>query len=436
MPYQTNLNPEITPIGSLPPLGVVPKTMHAQTIREQRFGNPSNAFQSEIVPVPEIGPKEVLVAVMAAGVNYNNVWAAQGHPVNVIAHRARKGQTEDFHIGGSDAAGIVYRVGSEVNNVKLGDEVVIHCMQWDLDDPFIRAGGDPLLAPSSQVWGFEQNWGSFAQFCKVQERQCLPKPEHLSWVESASYLLCGMTVQRMVHRWQPNRIKPGDVVLVWGGAGGLGVVAIQLARLNNAIPIAVVSDDERGRQCMGIGAEGYINRKAFNHWGPLSRDINDKHVFNHWCREAKNFGRAIWEIAGRGNNPDLVIEHPGESTMPTSLFVCKPGGMVVTCAGTSGYAATLDLRFLWMRSKRLQGSHAGDDDEASHFNQLVAAKKVKPCVSRAYGFEETGRCHQLMSENRHPLGNMVILVGANTEIGESNISSLELNNQIGGSLLV
>ncbi len=404
--------PDLLPLGELPPLGVVPKRMHAQVIRRERFGSPQSAFQVEVVDVPEIGPDEVLVAVMAAGINYNNVWASRGYPVDVIARRQAAGEREDFHIGGSDASGIVYQVGAAVRHVKVGDEVVLHCVQWDQRDPWIEAGKDPLYAPSARIWGFESNWGSFAQFTKVQARQCQPRPRHLSWAEAASYLLCGMTVYRMLHHWQGNTLSEGDVVLVWGGAGGLGVLAIQLARLGGGLPVAVVSSDERGKACMKLGAVGYINRSRFQHWGPLTTEINDEAAFAAWTKEARKFGRALWEIVGRDKSPQIVIEHPGEQTLPTSLFVCATGGMVVTCAGTTGYNATLDLRYLWMRQKRLQGSHAGDDHEAARFNALVLDRKIDPALSHVFSFEQTAECHQRMAENSHPPGNMAILVGA------------------------
>src|SRR5690606_22943622 len=114
-------------LGEVPPLGEVPTRMHAQLIRRERFGEPKTAFQIEQVPVPELGPRDVLVYVMAAGVNYNNVWAALGIPIDVIKTRQKAGEKEDFHIGGSDASGVVWKVGKDVTNVKVGDEVVIHC---------------------------------------------------------------------------------------------------------------------------------------------------------------------------------------------------------------------------------------------------------------------------------------------------------------------
>lgn len=410
----TNL-PESVPIGELPPLGVVPKKMYAQVIRPERYGEPTKAFQEELIDVPALQPDEVLVAVMAAGVNYNNVWAALGYPVDVIGARNKKGEPEKFHIGGSDASGIVYAVGSDVKNVKVGDEVVLHCGIWTKEDPWVKAGNDPMFAPSQLIWGYETNWGSFAQFCKVQDHQCLPKPKHLNWEEAAAYMLVGATAYRMLHHWKPNDVKPGDVVLIWGGAGGLGAMAIQIVKAAGGVPIAVISSDDKIEFCKKLGAAGTINRNKFKHWGALTTDINKPEVFVDWTKAAREFGKAIWEIAGKGNNPRIVFEHPGESTIPTSVFVCETGGMVVICAGTTGFNATVDLRYLWMRQKRLQGSHFANDDNCKGLNDLVIDKKVDPCLSRVFDFNETGACHQLMKDNKHPAGNMSILVGAKTK---------------------
>ncbi|TGL60181.1 crotonyl-CoA carboxylase/reductase [Leptospira ognonensis] len=407
-------NVEIVPVGELPPVGVVPKKMHAQVIRPERYGEPTKSFQSEVIDVPEIAPNEVLVAVMSAGVNYNNVWAALGYPVDVIAARNKKGEPEKFHIGGSDASGIVYKVGSEVKNVKIGDEVVVHCAMWDPKDPWVLAGKDPMYAPSQIIWGYESNWGSFAQFCKVQDHQCLPRPKHLTWEASAAYMLVAATAYRMLHHWKPNDVKPGDVVLIWGGAGGLGAMAIQIVKAAGGIPIAVVSSDDKFEFCKNLGAAGVINRNHFKHWGAITSDINKPEEFGKWTKDAREFGKAIWDIAGKGKNPQIVFEHPGESTLPTSVFVCETGGMVVICAGTSGFNATADLRYLWMRQKRLQGSHFANDENCQDLNQLVIDKKVDPVLARTFAFNETGECHQLMRENKHPAGNMSILVGAKT----------------------
>ncbi len=398
-------------LGQAPPLGHVPTQMHAQVIRAERFGEPRDAFQPEVVPVPTLGPRDVLVYVMAAGVNYNNVWAAMGIPVDVIKARQKKGEAEAFHVGGSDASGIVWQVGTDVKNVKVGDEVVLHCGMWDPADPHVVAGRDPMLAPSQIIWGYESNWGSFAQFTRVQDHQCVPKPAHLTWEEAAAYMLVAATAYRMLHGWPPNTVGPGDPVLVWGGAGGLGSMAIQIVRAAGGRAIAVVSGDDKIEYCKRLGAVGVIDRRKFSHWGKLPR-WSDDIEYGQWLMGARAFGKAFWDALGEKKSPTIVFEHPGETTLPTSCFMCETGGMVVICAGTTGYNATLDLRYHWMRQKRLQGSHFANDAQAVGVNQLVIDRKVDPCLARTFPFAGTGACHQLMRDNQHPSGNMAILVGA------------------------
>ena len=397
-----------------PPVGTVPSTMLAQVIRPERYGEPRQAFAIEEIPTPQPGPGEALVYVMAAGVNYNNVWASLGTPVDVVRARQKAGMPEPFHIGGSDASGIVWAVGEGVTNVKVGDEVVVHCGQWKDDDPFIRAGGDQITAPSARIWGYETNWGSFAQYTLVQAHQLLPKPPSLSWAAAAAYMLVGATAYRMLCGWPPHTVQKDDVVLVWGGSGGLGCQAIQIATARGGIVVAVASGKERGEFCMSLGARGYIDRKNFDHWG-LPPDWRDNDAYGEWAAGARAFGKAIWDVVGEKRNPRIVFEHPGEATIPTSIFVCDNGGMVVICAGTTGYHAAVDLRYLWMRSKRLQGSHFANDQHSAELNEMVTRGEVDPCLRKTFAFEGVGEAHQLMYENRHPMGNMAILVGARDE---------------------
>jgi crotonyl-CoA carboxylase/reductase len=402
---------ELTPLGEMPPLGTVPERMLAQVIRPERYGDPAQAFAVEELATPKPGPGEALVYVMAAGVNYNNVWAALGRPVDVVKARLKAGETEPFHIGGSDASGIVVAVGEGVENVTVGDEVVAHCGVWDPHDPWITSGGDPIVAPSARIWGYETNWGSFAQYTRVQAHQLLPKPPQLSWAEAAAYMLVGATAYRMLCGWPPHNVRAGDVVLIWGGSGGLGSQAIQIAKAKGGIPVAVASGKERGEYCVHLGAAGYIDRRDFDHWG-LPPHWKDGEAFGKWTEGARAFGTAIWDVLGEKRNPRLVFEHPGESTIPTSIFVCDNGGMVVICAGTTGYHAVVDLRYLWMRQKRLQGSHFANDEQAAALNRMVIDGEVDPCLAQTFPFAEVGAAHQLMYQNIHPTGNMAVLVGA------------------------
>jgi crotonyl-CoA carboxylase/reductase len=398
-------------IGELPPVGEVPKRMWAQVIRQDRFGDPQTAFGVEEVDVPPLAPDQVLVAVMAAGINFNNVWAARGLPIDVIRVRQKAGEPWDFHIGGSDASGTVYAVGEAVHEVAVGDEVVIHHGWWDADDPWIAAGKDPMLAPSARIWGYETNFGSFGQFTVAQAHQCLPKAPQLSWEEAAAATLVGTTAYRMLHGWPPNTLRSGEPVLVWGGSGGLGTQAIQLAAAAGAQPVAVVSDDERGEYCKKLGAVGYVNRREFSHWGtaPHWEDADGQ---KEWTGGARAFGAKVWEVLGERRNPTIVFEHPGEATIPTSIFVCEAGGMVVVCAGTTGYSAVVDLRYHWVRQKRLQGSHGTNDQQARAYNDLVERGVIDPCLGKLYRFEEIPDAHDEMERGVDVFGNRVALVGA------------------------
>ena len=392
-------------IGEIPPLGHVPRNMYAWVIRRERHGEPMVAMQQEVVSTPELDSHEVLVLVMAAGVNYNGIWAALGKPVSVFdVHKA------DYHVAGSDASGIVWATGSRVKRWKVGDEVVVHCNQDDGDDEECN-GGDPMNSPSQRIWGYETPDGSFAQFCRVQARQLMPRPRHLTWEESGCYVLTLATAYRMLFGHPPHALKPGDNVLVWGGAGGLGSMAIQIIAASGANPIAVISDEEKREFVVSLGARGAINRKQFDCWGQLP-DIADAEGYGAYMKKVREFGKAIWAITGKGNDVDIVFEHPGEATFPVSAFVVKRGGMVVICAGTSGYNLTLDARFFWMRQKRMQGSHFANLKQASAANQMVVTRKVDPCMSEVFAWQDIPRAHDKMRKNQHRPGNMAVLVQA------------------------
>ncbi|MFB6824908.1 crotonyl-CoA carboxylase/reductase [Streptomyces virginiae] len=407
-----NVSKPLYEVGEIPPLGEVPRQMYASLIREDRFGEPLKAFQTEVIDVPRPGRGQVLVYVMAAGINYNNVWASLGEPVNVISMRQKTlGASEDFHVGGSDGSGVVWAVGEGVKNVKVGDEVIMSGAQWDETSEDARLGASGPTSKSMKAWGYETNYGSFAQYALVDEIQCHPKPSTLSWEHAGSFLVTAATAYRQLCGWDPHTVRPGDPVLIWGGAGGLGSMAIQIVNYRGGIPIAVVSDDERGAFCMELGAKGVINRKDYDHWGRLP-DVEDTRATEAWNSEARRFGKKIWEILGERRAPRIVLEHSGQDTLPTSMFVCDNGGMVAICGGTSGYNGDLDLRYLWMRSKRLQGSHASDTAQNREVIELMGRGVLDPLVTYCGTFDDIGRAHQLLFDNAHPMGNMAVLVNA------------------------
>ncbi len=390
-------------VGEIPPLGHVPKNMYAWAIRQDREGSPETAMQVEVVPTWELDSHDVLVLVMAAGVNYNGIWASLGTPVSMFdVHK------HDLHVAGSDASGIVWAVGSKVKRWKVGDEVVVHCNQDDGDDEECN-GGDPMFSQSQRIWGYETPDGSFAQFCRVQDRQLLSRPKHLTWEESASYTLVLATAYRMLFGHRPHILRPGHNVLVWGASGGLGSMAVQLCATAGAHAIGVVSEDDKRDFVMQLGAKGVLNRKDYKDcWGQLPK-VNTPE-FNDWMKAARKFGKGIWNITGKGVNVDCVFEHPGESTFPVSTFVVKKGGMVVICAGTTGYNLTMDARYMWMHQKRLQGSHFANLMQASQANDLMLERRLDPCMSEVFTWDQIPAAHTKMRRNEHKPGNMAVLV--------------------------
>lgn len=379
-------------LGRIPDVapGTLPEKMLAVTIRPDREGEPLDAMKVEELDLPPLGPNDVLVLNVAAGVNFNGVWAARGKPVSVF-----KMHKEPFHIAGSDAAGIVWAVGTNVRRWKVGDEVVVHCNQSCGQCPECN-GLDPMACSEQRIWGYETSWGSFAQFSRVQSQQLLPKPRHLPWVEAASYGLTYFTAYRMlIHQAQ---LKAGDNVLIWGAAGGLGVFAVQLCQVVGANPVAVVSSKEKGEFLKRtLGCERYVVRKDFDiAYKPSESEERKKRRLD----EMKRFGKAIRELTG-GQDPDVVFEHVGQETFPTSVFVAKRFGKIVICGATTGYDLTFDVRHLWMRQKQIIGSHFANAYQAERANKLVMEGKIRPVLDQVFDFNGIPAAHALMAANEH-----------------------------------
>lgn len=386
--------------------GELPETMTAWVIRQEREGEPIDAFQLEEIEVPEPAAFEVIVRVMAAGVNYNNVWAALGQPITVF----NSGDHPEYghHIGGSDASGIVWKVGPGVTRWKVGDEVIVHCNQASYEDPEVH-GLDPMAAPSQKIWGYETTWGSFAQYTKVQAQQLLPKPKNLTWEEAASYGLVYFTAWRML--MTRCNLQAGQKVLVWGAAGGLGVFGVQIAKAAGAEVVGVVNSEEKGELVKSLGAVGYINRNDFA--GMMRKPGDDFDNDKERFKESRRFGAAVSELFG-GSAPDIIFEHVGAATFPTSVVIVKPFGKVVICAGTTGFILDFDVRYLWMKQKEILGSHFANAYECMKANELIESGQIRPVIWKTLPFTGVAEAHQLMRENKHA-GKISILVGAERE---------------------
>ena len=376
--------------------------MTAWVLRPEREGDLATAYEIEEVETPEPGPFEVVVRVMAAGLNFNSIWAALAEPVSVFAY----GDHPEWghHIGGSDASGIVWKVGVGVKKWKPGDEVVIHANQASYEDPEVH-GLDPLAAPSQLGYGYQTTWGTFAQFCKVQAQQLLPKPANLSWVDASAYGVTHFTSYRMLI--DQCDLQPGQNVLIWGAAGGLGVFATQLCQAAGANAVGIVSSAEKGRLVERLGAVGYIDRNEFS--GMIRRGGESAAEERVRAAVSRAFAMRVKEVLG--DAPDVVFEHVGREVFPTSVFTAKPFGKVVICGATTGFQLDFDVRYLWMRQKQIIGSHAFNAYECWRANELIAEGKIRPVMWRAFRFDDLPEAHSLMEANRH-IGKLSLLVGA------------------------
>ena len=364
-----------------------------------RERDPRKALRIEDVPVPELGPGEALVAVMASSINYNTVWSSIFEPVSTFGFLRRYGRTSPlakrhdlpYHVIGSDLAGVVLRTGPGVHAWKPGDQVVAHCQSVELESPL--GHNDTMLDPEQRIWGFETNFGGLAQLALVKSNQLLEKPAHLTWEEAASPGLVNSTAYRQLVSQNGAGMKQGDIVLIWGASGGLGSYATQMALNGGATPVCIVSSPEKAEIVRSMGAELIIDRNAEGYRFWKDEDTQDP-------KEWKRFGQRIRELTG-GDDVDIVFEHPGRETFGASVYVARKGGTIVTCASTSGFMHEYDNRYLWMNLKRIVGSHFANYREAWEANRLIQRGKVHPTLSKSYPLAETGQAAYEVHRNMH-----------------------------------
>jgi crotonyl-CoA reductase len=360
--------------------------------------DPRRSLHVGEVPVPELAPDEVYVGVMASSINFNTVWTSIFEPLPTFGFLDRLGKESvwgkrhalDYHVVGSDAAGVVLRTGSLVRNWTVGDVVTVHCNHVDDQDP--SAHDDSMMANNQRIWGFETNFGGLADICVVKANQLMPKPTHLSWEEAAVNALCNSTSYRMMVSHNGAPVTMGDKVLIWGASGGIGSFAVQYVLNAGGTPIGVVSNEQKAAALRELGCEHVINRQERNYQFWSDDHTQDE---SEWRRLGKDIRALV------GDDPDIVFEHPGRSTMGASVFVAKRGGTIVTCAATSGYMIEYDNRHLWMKLKTIKGSHFSNYREAWAANAMIADGKVVPPISAVFPLEETGEAAYEVHHNRH-----------------------------------
>jgi crotonyl-CoA reductase len=374
---------------------------------------PAKSLRVQEVPTPEPAPGEALIAVMASSINYNTVWTSIFEPLPTFGFLQRYARSNEpgaarhdqpYHVVGSDLAGIVLRTGPGVHRWRPGDRVVAHCLSVDLQSP--DGHDDTMLDPAQRIWGFETNFGGLAELSLVKANQLMPMPKHLTWEEAAASGLVNSTAYRQLVSRNGGQLKQGDVVLVWGAAGGLGSYATQLALNGGATPVCVVSGEHKADLVRSLGAELVIDRakEDYRFW----RDESTPDP-GEW----KRFGSHIRELTG-GEDADIVFEHPGRETFGASVYVARRGGTVVTCASTSGFRHEYDNRYLWMSLKRIVGSHFANYREAWAANRLIDKGMIHPTLSTVYPLSDVGIATQAVHRNQHA-GKVGVLGLAPTE---------------------
>jgi crotonyl-CoA reductase len=413
----------------------VPESYRAITVRRDETDmfegmasadkDPRRSLHLDDVSTPKLGPGEAIIAVMASAINYNTVWTSIFEPISTFTFLERYGRLSPlskrhdlpYHVVGSDLAGVVLRTGPGVHAWSPGDEVVAHCLSVELESP--DGHNDTMLDPEQRIWGFETNFGGLAELALVKSNQLMPKAPHLTWEEAASPGLVNSTAYRQLVSRNGADMKQGDVVLIWGASGGLGSYATQFAINGGAIPVCVVSSDEKADLCRSMGAELIIDRReeGYRFW-------KDEHTQDQ--REWRRFGARIRELTG-GEDPDIVFEHPGRETFGASVFVTRRGGTIVTCASTSGFMHEYDNRYLWMSLKRIVGSHFANYREAWEANRLIAKGLVHPTLSKTYPLADAGQAAFEVHRNLHQGKVGVLCMSPTDGLGVRDVAMREVH---------
>jgi len=337
----------------------------------RQHGGPEVLEHRTDVPEPVAGPGQVRVRVRAASVNYLDVWTRKGLPYKI----------EMPHILGNDAAGTIDQVGDGVTHLSIGDEVVIapgagcnHCRAC--------MDGDDMLCLSYDLFGLRKQ-GAYAEFLVAPARNAFARPAHLSFEEAASMGLVFLTAWHMlVGR---AALKPGETVLVLAAGSGVGIAAVQIAKMLGATVIATASTDAKLARARELGADEAIN-----------------YVTSDFAAETRR-------LTGK-RGVDVVIEHTGQATWEKSVAALARGGRLVTCGATSGFDGRTDLRALFGKSIALYGSYMGRLAEFDEVLKHIRARRLKPVIDRVLPLAQARAAHEAM-ENREQFGKIVLSVG-------------------------
>lgn len=331
----------------------------------------------EEVPSPTPKPNEVLIQVKASALNYNDVWGMRGNPIPVDLP----------HTSGSDAAGDVIAVGSEVTSIKVGDRVVVHA---NMSCRVCEActSGREYDCPSRNIWGFQTANGGLA------EQVCLPEVNVIKIPDTVSYEQAAAAAMNLLTAWHMlvgrAQIKPGQVVLIMGGRSGVGHLGIQIAKLYNCTVIATGSPEKAGK-CMEFGADYVVNH----------RDEN-------WTKEVRGICKEIAKKNGGVPGIDVSFDHIGETHWNAQLTLLKYGGTLVSCGATTGYHAHTDLRHVFFKGTNILGSTQGTKAELEEGIFWMGQGKIKAAVGAEYSFDQAAQAYDQFLTGKGLFGKIIL----------------------------
>jgi len=296
----------------------------------------------EELPEPKPGKNEVILDVKSAGLNHLDIWVRKGRLGLALSMP---------HILGCDAAGVVVDAGSDVTNVKIGDEVILN--------PAISCGsceycnrGEQSECLSFGIVGMSRP-GTFARRVAVPARNVHPKPAFMNFDQAGAFALACLTAWRML--FTKAQIEPGQTIIIHGIGGGVAICALQLAKLVGACVIVTSSSDKKLNGARQIGADYTINYKTTN----VADSVKDL-------------------TSGRG--VDVVIDTVGAATWPVDLTVVRRGGKIILCGITTGAKAETNLQVLYWNQLTIMGSTMGSNEDFRQMLEAVTAAKLKPVI--------------------------------------------------------
>lgn len=343
------------------------KEMKAVLFREH--GGPEKLSYEEM-PIPQIGPQDVLIQVKACALNHLDLWVRQGSPAYVVSFP---------HVGGADVSGIVEQVGGQVEGIAIGARVLvspgISC--WNCE--FCLAGRDNMCR-SYHLLGAKTH-GGYADYVKVPFRNVLPIPENLTFEQAAAFPLVSVTASHML--FTLAKLQHGETVLIMGAGSGVGMMAVQMAKLAGARVLTTVGSDDKIPKAVILGADAVINHAKEN----LAEKVR---------------------LLTEGRGVDVVIEHIGPAVWNTCIESLTKGGRLITCGATTGGEIKLDLRSMFSRQLTIKGSYMGTRAELVKAAELMGRKRLIPVIDRTFPLKEARAAQELMMSRKF-FGKIVLV---------------------------